>query len=325
MNFVDYEKDPIDNMTFTNDRCFLCGKELNDENKTVEHVYPKWLQNKFDLWNQELILLNGTMIKYRQLTIPCCKNCNSIMSSEIEKPMENAVSGGYEEFIKLDKKNIFQWLNKLSYGMLYKELSLKADIKEPLSESIYSEKNLRKHYMQHIFLKTIIDKSEFIHQPWSILIFKIKPSNEQDLYWAHDNPIFKTFFIRMNDIGIISNLMDNGYQEEFYKNFSERRSLLQKEMIPIQFAELCAEFFYKTMLFKRDPFFMTVYNIKEQKLKNIISQDISGEAFNDWNNECFAHILAFYWQDWGYTFDDIYEKNGGLLSSLRKVDGTFKV
>ena len=76
---------PFDQMTFTNDRCFLCGELLTDVNRSKEHVYPKWLQNKFNLWNASLILLNNTPIRYKDLTIPCCKRCNGIMSNKIEK------------------------------------------------------------------------------------------------------------------------------------------------------------------------------------------------------------------------------------------------
>jgi hypothetical protein len=28
------------------DRCFLCGCSLNAENKSVEHVFPKWLLDR---------------------------------------------------------------------------------------------------------------------------------------------------------------------------------------------------------------------------------------------------------------------------------------
>ena len=68
---------PFEKMTFTYDKCFLCGEILTDENSTEEHIYPKWLQNKFDLWDKQLILLNGTGINYRNLKIPCCKRCNN--------------------------------------------------------------------------------------------------------------------------------------------------------------------------------------------------------------------------------------------------------
>ncbi|CUP05012.1 Uncharacterised protein [Clostridium baratii] len=77
---------PFNQMTFDYDKCFLCGEELNSNNSTVEHVFPKWLQHKFDLWNKKLILLNGSEIQYKNLTIPCCKNCNNnYLSNELEK------------------------------------------------------------------------------------------------------------------------------------------------------------------------------------------------------------------------------------------------
>lgn len=46
---------PFEKMTFTYDKCFLCGEILTDENSTEEHIYPKWLQNKFDLWDKQLL------------------------------------------------------------------------------------------------------------------------------------------------------------------------------------------------------------------------------------------------------------------------------
>ena len=57
--------------TFDYDSCFLCGKEC--ETKTAEHIFPKWLQHKYDLWNKKLIVTNDTKIPYRNLTVPCCE------------------------------------------------------------------------------------------------------------------------------------------------------------------------------------------------------------------------------------------------------------
>ena len=54
--------------------CFLCRCELTRQNRTDEHVIPKWVQRRFDLWNETLEMLNGTTIPYRQLIIPCCLN-----------------------------------------------------------------------------------------------------------------------------------------------------------------------------------------------------------------------------------------------------------
>jgi hypothetical protein len=49
--------------------CFLCGRRLGSRNRADEHIIPRWIQERFQLWNQTLTLLNGTTIAYRQLVI----------------------------------------------------------------------------------------------------------------------------------------------------------------------------------------------------------------------------------------------------------------
>lgn len=98
--------------SFSMDRCFVCDTLLNDDNRTEEHIYPKWLQRKFNLYNQKISLLNGTFIDYRNLKVPCCKACNEKMSARIERPMEQAVESDYENFVGINRNIVFQWLNK---------------------------------------------------------------------------------------------------------------------------------------------------------------------------------------------------------------------
>lgn len=309
-------------MTFTYDRCFLCGSFLTETNYTEEHIIPKWLQRKFNLWNKELILLNQTSIKYKDLKIPCCKKCNNIMSKEIENPIKQGVEQGYKGFIHIDEQVIFQWLNKISYGFLFKELSLKAQLSNRNSDPIYKPEFLKEHKMQYLFLKSLISNTTFINNPWSILIFKINPDGVES-YWASDNPFIKTFCIRMDDIGVIAHLMDNGYNKGFFLEHQEMSELLEKTLHPIQFAELCAKFIYKSSLFYRDPFYTTLFDDKHNP-HTIISNNLSGYGYRDWIQEEYAHVLAFYWNNWGYNFDDIYKGNDLVLSFLRNEDGTFK-
>lgn len=315
--------DPFEERSFTYDRCFLCGNVLNSMNYSEEHVYPKWLQGKYDLWNKQLILLNNTKIKYRNLTIPCCKKCNNDMSRTIEKPIQQAVEGGYNKFIKLDKTIVFQWINKIAYGMLFKELSLKLDIRDPKSLPIYNEENLKEHRMQYMFLKSIIDKTTFTDVPFSLLVFKIKTESRNDIYWMSDNPFIKTFFIRMDDIGIIAHLMDNGFQESFFKQTTCMSELLNKELHPIQFAEMCAKVQYKSSLFYRNPYYTMIYD-NDHNLKDVISHSMSGAGYKEWNQQEYARCLTFYWNKWGLKYQDIYKGNDLVITYLRNEDGTFK-
>ena len=315
--------DPFEQMIFNYDRCFVCGTFLNSYNSSLEHIYPKWLQRKFNLWNRNLVLLNQSQIKYRNLTVPCCKNCNSIMSKYLEKPIERAVELGYEEFIKLDKKIVFQWLNKLSYGILFKELSLKTDQSNKDSPTIYTKELLMLHRMQHLFLRSVIDDSDYIGKPYSLLIFKLNIENNDELYWARDNIHHKTFFMRLNDVGIIANLMDNGYHEDFFMEMPRMSDLTEKELHLIQFAELCAKIHYKSNLFHIQPIYTMTFD-ENKKIKHIISHAISGDAFNIWSQEDYSRYLEVYWEKWGLRFKDIYHGNDLVVSFLYNEDGSFK-
>jgi hypothetical protein len=69
---------------YSGKRCFYCGQVLRG-NKTREHVFPQWLKRRFGLANQHLTLLNGSLIPYRQLTVPCCSTCHNVHLSKLEK------------------------------------------------------------------------------------------------------------------------------------------------------------------------------------------------------------------------------------------------
>jgi hypothetical protein len=46
--------------------CMFSGEAADNH----EHVLPKWLQRRFDLWNQEVILPNQTTFRYTKAKIP---------------------------------------------------------------------------------------------------------------------------------------------------------------------------------------------------------------------------------------------------------------
>lgn len=313
---------PFDKMTFSNDRCFLCGDLLTEENRSKEHIYPEWLQKKFNLWNDSLVLLNRTSIRYRNLTIPCCKTCNGIMGAKIEKPIQQAVDGGYDEIIKCDKITIFQWLNKIAYGVLYKETSMKLDRSKADSDSIYSVEEMKEHKMQYTFLKSVISSTNFHKKPYSILIFRVK--NDTTRYWAWENPFLHTFCMQMNDIGIISCLMDNGLNEEFFMSFEKQRSLIDQHIHPVQFLEICSMFVYKASRLYKLPFYLTHFDDDGNPL-DIVSFDMYGETYVDWDQEEYAQLFDTLLRDNNFALnvETVYQGNGLIASTLWDENGNF--
>jgi hypothetical protein len=98
--------------------CFICSSEA----KTDEHVIPKWLQNKYDLWDQRITLPNRTTMPYRQLRIPCCNKCNNEVLSQLEKKVENG---------KATDQELWKWAAKIHFGLLNKDDFLEWDRKNP--------------------------------------------------------------------------------------------------------------------------------------------------------------------------------------------------
>jgi len=108
----------IDEFEISDETCFICGRKA----ATKEHLFPKWLQHKFNLWDQKLVLPNKTSIPYRKLTVPCCAKCNG----EVYSSLENRISNNQE-----NESDIWRWANKIHFGLTIKDEALEWDRKNP--------------------------------------------------------------------------------------------------------------------------------------------------------------------------------------------------
>lgn len=98
--------------------CFVCGDAADSE----EHIIPKWLQGRYDLWNQRIRLPNDTTIAYRQLKIPCCKDCNNNVLSRLETRVQRGDATDQE---------LWKWAAKIHFGLTRKDDFLAWDRRHP--------------------------------------------------------------------------------------------------------------------------------------------------------------------------------------------------
>lgn len=94
------------------DSCLFCGVELDDDNRTDEHVFPRWLQRRYGLANLELVLLNGSAVRYSRLLVPACRQCNNTHASQLEQRVKDGTA---------TPQDIWIWLLKIELGILYYE------------------------------------------------------------------------------------------------------------------------------------------------------------------------------------------------------------
>ena len=289
-------KNIINCRTLDQNHCFLCGKKLNNKNKTQEHIFPDWLLNKFKLKDKNLILPNSTVIQYKKIKIPCCNICNNQELAGLEKIISEAVINGYKHFIKLHEILIFQWLSKILYELSYLDLRLPRDRSKVNSLKILNKKIFEENLETcHIFLQSLKKKTIFRKPPpWSIFVFNIKKyKNDKDNFDFMDNPSTLSIGIRMGDIGIVACLQDNHAQYIVTKKSVKK---IQKVKIhPIQFREIVAKHFYLSTLLNRTPKYAIFLG---EKYNEVFTMPIAGlcrlPVFNKWSNLEYAKHLSFY-------------------------------
>ena len=94
------------------DSCFLCG---TCENITREHVFPKWLINRFNLNKEKLTLLNSTTIPYNGIIVPCCRTCNNEILSKLESKIQDRLNNPSCVVTYIEKSEWYLWILKIFY------------------------------------------------------------------------------------------------------------------------------------------------------------------------------------------------------------------
>ncbi len=113
-----YDFTGVENFDLSRETCFVCGRKAESR----EHLFPKWLQHRFNLWDEKLIIPNKTTVSYRQLVVPACKKCNG----EVFGGLENVIATGTET-----EADIWRWANKLHFGLTLKDKFFEWDRKNP--------------------------------------------------------------------------------------------------------------------------------------------------------------------------------------------------
>ncbi len=284
--------------------CFLCADALNETNRTEEHVLPKWIQQRYDLWNQKLVLLNRTLLPYRQMTVPCCSNCNGRFG-ELEKRVQRAVDAGPTAVRELSQFHLFQWLAKIFLGIGYKELFLSVDRADPKKGSIGDPDLLKNFALLHFWLQASMKHGESEFAPGSIFVVPTTCYPEHKANFdLLDNWTSGAFAIRLDGVGIVTQFLDNGVHKRAMHDITEEFE--KHEHDHFQFREFSAKVFYKAALLDCE----SVINFVPRPSGGLTAQLIwkapaTGDSlFDEWQPRVFAHVLAFYT---GVPFEQLFE------------------
>jgi hypothetical protein len=268
--------------TFDEKCCFLCGKDC--DTKTAEHIFPKWLQHKYDLWNQKLTVTNDTKVPYRNLTVPCCEKCNNEDLSRMERKFQDILERSFDNLSIEDEQIIFQWTAKILYATRYKELSLLVDRKNPNLGNILSPYELEGYSALHLFLQSIRFKTTFNSpKPWSLFVFKCIDEN----FFYHNNITGLCVSMKFGKVAITIIFEDNNVIEEFMGGFKKLKDY------PInfpQYIEINCNLFYSAVIKENVPKYITAFNDFTKEINVNTSGSLRSRK---WNDEEYAYLFDF--------------------------------
>lgn len=306
----------INKKTFNKNCCFLCG---SNKKITKEHVFPKWIQNKFDLWNERLILLNRHSYKYKNFTIPCCDNCNKSLG-KIEKKVQRGIEKGFKSALSIDKNDLFFWLGKIFYGVIYKELFIKKNLDQrKKSVNIISKKVIREFQSHQMFLLGALNKHKFVNFfPASIYIFKTQKPKDVKYQWDYLDDINSLFIsLRIGGVGLVAVLQDGESQKLL--NDSILTNFYKIDLHPIQFQEVSAIICARANLFNRTPKFISMENNGVLSTMMPPIQGMSNKSvYNQWDMHLYAKILSSFTHQ---KIEDIYDGDNKVMTWTNKING----
>lgn len=316
---------PYSHLIVSAENCFLCGGELADH-KSDEHIFPQWLLRRHNLWNHEITLSNRTRIPYRQLTIPCCGECNTKYLSQLESRVGNAFQNGAVAVRELPETDIFIWVAKINYGLTFKECFLLYDQADPGAGTIVNPDYTKTLDTLHGFMQAVRLQMGFERpHPWSIFVFETHAyPGEMDFDW-HGTPWKQlTFTIRSHGVGIIASLLDNAGQTGLFGDAF--RAIGELRLHPIQFDELSAMSVYQASLLDRTPKYISAGPAEGGPIQ-VFSMPLGGfsmkPVYRNWDMKNYARLLEYFWQPYGLAFEDIYAGNEMVRTTVETDGGSF--
>lgn len=314
----------VRNHSYSESICFLCGSGIDETSRTDEHIIPKWLLREFNLWDVRIDLINGTRIPYRRLVIPCCSICNNEHLSAVEAQVEKAFREGPQGFERLNREVLMVWVTKIFYGLLYRELFLTFDRRNPDLGQIVSPEDMEQFVLLHYMLQSLRVPMQFncmeSDVPCTIFTFSVKePKNQLAKFDYKDDVVHRALYLRMGRIGLLA-AFDMGAQKFEGSTFFPR---YQKELLhPVQFEELGAWLFAKARKFRRNPAVMLAENDHGIQFNVMPIAGLSpAPVFADIELEEIAEAKMFFL---GYPREVIMPVEGQIATWLRNEDGDFR-
>ena len=291
--------------------CFLCGASSEVKTFNDEHIIPKWILRKLNIYKEKITLPNKAKIPYERYVLPCCKECNSFLGEEVESEIQSAFENGHKslsEYIhNKGPKKLFLWIALIFFKTHLKDSYLRKNLdKRKGVESIASDYNWSFMHHIHCLVRTLKTGVKFDERCYGTTI--IVPAQVNSNYSEFDfcdTYASNTIMLRIGDAAIISVLDDSCASSYFFKPYYEK---ITGACSPLQLREILAHLTLINNKLRYRPRFFTQFNRFTQEVS--ISTELPDIAeLDEFTNEEFGNIL--------------YSKVHDYIGKVISLDGNF--
>jgi len=295
---------PFKNFDFKYENCFLSGNTFNTP-IIQTNVLPAWLLEMANFSGDEQIqLLDETIRSYNSLKVPVNEEVQAHFIEPLEEKIAAAFAIGYEAVAKLDEADLFKWIGKFLYSLIYIEMHAAVGQQQLSSDGLNMSQGLMHKFgnlqtmIQGIYLN--VEFEDF--SPWSIVVVPME--KEEVSFSFRDEINTLTFSLKLKNFGIIACLQDNGTNKKYHQQILDQ--IASQRLTEQQFEELSARFFYSAYLFNRLPEYTimpvegSIY-IDAMPLRGTMNKAL----FDAWQHKTYAQVLENFWKPWGNLLMEI--------------------
>ncbi len=295
---------PFKNFDFKFRNCFLSGDTFKSPVEEIT-ILPSWLLKVANFSGDEQIkLLDESVRSYNTLKVPCNSEVLALFVQPLEEKIAAAFEKGYEGVSQLDEADLFKWIGKFLYSLIYIEMNAAVRLQQLSEDGLNMSQGLMHKFGNlHTMIQSIYQDVVFEDfSPWSIIVVPLE--DQETAFSFRDEINTLTFSLKLKDFGIIACLQDNGTNKRYHEELLQQ--IAEKPLSAQQFEELCARFFYSAYLFNRLPEYTimpvegSIY-IDAMPLKGTTNKPL----FDQWQHKTYAQVLQDFWKPWGHTLFEI--------------------
>lgn len=238
------------------DACFVCGAKKDSTVFSDEHVIPRWVLKKHDLFDRDITLPNGKTFRYSKYKVPCCKSCNSMLGNNLEQVISKGFEGSHEDserFLNENRSLVFRWFCLL---LIKTNLSDKNFRKDYFSEDKISDSyNWDELHHIHCLARSIytnVDIDEDVYG--SMFIYPATDFDDGEVFDYVDLNSTGVVMVRIGGSYIICVFNDNEIVSSLIRSRTDR---ITGKLNSIQARELYARITYENMRIVDKPKFST--------------------------------------------------------------------